>query len=127
MVNPSSVIDIDPTAGMFCSKSLFPQYLIRAMLGWATAAACMRRSYLDRGSLSPSLTVHSRFAGLFGPDGALRPSQAHAIIVAKAPHDSNMHTVRLNTMKSVDCVSSQPAVADASIGALYPRRANPVR
>jgi hypothetical protein len=37
--NSSSVIEIEPTAGRLRAKSLFPQYLISAIFGWALAVA----------------------------------------------------------------------------------------
>ncbi len=35
----SKVMDSDPTAGRFSALSRLPQYLIRAIFGWATAVA----------------------------------------------------------------------------------------
>ena len=41
VVSVSSVIEIEPTAGRLVSTSDLPQYLTRAMFGWATAVKVM--------------------------------------------------------------------------------------
>src|SRR5699024_3942876 len=45
VANWSSVIDIDPATGMISSSSALPQYLTRAMLGWARAMDATSRPH----------------------------------------------------------------------------------
>src|SRR5210317_2071622 len=93
----SSVSEIEPTAGRLRSRSRLPQYLMRAILGWALAVALMM---LDSGVIEADRTAN------YSPDGgALRDLKTCTLQGRSMACESRWRTTSNNASRTTPAAS----------------------